>query len=295
MEIFDLHYLTAAADAGKFARAAKALGVNTSTISRRIGRLEDELGVLLFERDHAGIRLTPSGLAIMVHVRRALAEIDTIKRVGNRKGLGETGEIRLGVRFSPVGEPARSLLMSWRRAHPDVTLTIMEGNERDMAMALSEHRLDVALIAGHTVWPQIVVLPLFRERIMAALPQTHALAQRETLNWALLSQETILVQGWDDSQTTREFYASVLGSGARFQVHAASKQTILALVGGGAGVTLVVQSQTEATFPGVVFKPIDEPNAWMEFDLVWPPETEDPVIGRFVAFMRDETRSQHLL
>jgi DNA-binding transcriptional LysR family regulator len=101
-----------------------------------------------------------------------------------------------------------------------------------------------------------------------------------------------LVQGWDDNQAQREFYATLLGSGARFAVHGASKQTILALVSIGAGIALATESQSEVTFPDVVFRPINEENAWLDFGLVWLPESEDPVVGRFVAFMRDESRAR---
>jgi DNA-binding transcriptional LysR family regulator len=58
MKLRDLEYLIASAAAGSFTRAANSLGISTSTISRRIGRLEDELGLAVFERRHSGIRLT---------------------------------------------------------------------------------------------------------------------------------------------------------------------------------------------------------------------------------------------
>src|SRR5271154_3497066 len=114
MEIRDLEYLLASADAGNFGRAAKSLGLNTSTISRRIGRLEDELGLALFERGHAGGRLTAGGRAVIRHVRRALAELDAVKHTGIQNGSGGAGEIRLGVRLPPIGEPLGGLLSSWR-------------------------------------------------------------------------------------------------------------------------------------------------------------------------------------
>ena len=68
MDVQDLTCLVASADAGNLSRAARMLGINTSTISRRIGRLEDELGLALFERGHSGVRLTPGGRAVMLHV-----------------------------------------------------------------------------------------------------------------------------------------------------------------------------------------------------------------------------------
>ena len=67
MEIQDLMYIEASAAAGNFTPAAQALGINTSTISRRVGRFEDELRVAVFERGHTGIRLTTSGKAILPH------------------------------------------------------------------------------------------------------------------------------------------------------------------------------------------------------------------------------------
>ena len=88
---------------------------------------------------------------------------------------------------------------------------------------------------------------------------------------------------------------SWLDAYSHFQVHAASKQSVLALVAAGFGITLAVESQSAACFPHVVFKTIDEPDAWIRLDLAWLPEVEDPAIGRFVAFMRDEARSRHLL
>jgi DNA-binding transcriptional LysR family regulator len=129
MEIRDLMYLEASAAAGNFTHAAKSLGINTSTISRRVGRFEDELGLALFERGHAGVRLTTGGKAILAHIRRALAELDAIRHAGDQNGNGIVGEIRLAVRMPPVGEPLRGLLCGWREKHSEVVLTIAEMNE----------------------------------------------------------------------------------------------------------------------------------------------------------------------
>jgi DNA-binding transcriptional LysR family regulator len=74
-------YLEASAAAGNFTHAATALGINTSTISRRVGRFEDELGLAMFERGHAGVRLTTGGKAILPHIRHdcGLPSVRTIR------------------------------------------------------------------------------------------------------------------------------------------------------------------------------------------------------------------------
>lgn len=295
MEIGDLRYLVASADAGNFARAANMLSRNASTLSRRVSRLENELGLPLFERSHSGVRLTSAGKAVLVHVRRALAEIDAIKTAGLQNGAAAIGEVRLGVRMPPIGEPISGLLARWRSNYPSVSLKVAELADRDIAIALEERRLDVAFVPSFTLWPHAAALQIYKEEIVVALPAGHCLATRRTLQWKALREEAILVQGWDESQAQREFFASLLGSGVRFQTHGASKQSVLALVKAGFGITLAAKSQSEVKFPGVVFRPIAEPNAWFCVDLAWIPETEEPVVGRFVAFMRDESRSLRLL
>ncbi len=294
MEIRDLMYLEASAATGNFTRAAKSLGINTSTISRRVGRFEDELGLALFERGHGGVRLTSGGKAVLAHIQRALAELDAIRHAGDQNGNGIVGKVRLGVRMPPIGEPLCDLLSGWRAKHPKVGLTIAEMNEWEIQAAVQERRVDVALMTSHTLWPDAVTAPLYRERIVAAIPCEHPLAEQEALDWERLRKETFLVQGWDNSQSAQAFYASFMGCGVKFQCHAASKQSVFALVAAGFGITLATASQAEVVFPGVVYRPIREDNAWVQVELVWCPEAEDPAIGRFVAFMRDEAVSRRL-
>jgi DNA-binding transcriptional LysR family regulator len=86
------------------------LGVETSTVSRRISKLEDELGLSLFERDHGGIRLTNGGRAIVQHARRIIVDLDTLVHIGREHASGDVGEILLGVPIPPVGGDLTDIL-----------------------------------------------------------------------------------------------------------------------------------------------------------------------------------------
>ena len=290
MEIRDLEYLAASATAGNFAHAADRIGVSTSTISRHVARLEDELGVALFERGHSGVRLTQAGRNVMLHARRVLGELEALKNSGLVGGAGDVGEVRLGVRLPLVGAPLRNLLAAWRGSNPNIVLTVAELSDRDLVAAIEERRLDLVLTVSQALWPRAASLPLYRERLVAVLPAGHRLATQTRVKWADLREETILVQGWEESQVAREFYAAFLGENARFQAHPASKQSVFALVSAGFGISFATASHAETSFAGVVFKRLDDPGASVEMSLGWLPELEDPVVGRFVAFLRDETR-----
>src|ERR1700684_2430697 len=90
-----LRYLLVSAEVGTLSRAARTLGIETASLSRRVHRIEDELGVTLFERGHDGIRLTAGGSAVMVHVRRMLADLNALVVIGQSAGLGCVGKLRL--------------------------------------------------------------------------------------------------------------------------------------------------------------------------------------------------------
>jgi DNA-binding transcriptional LysR family regulator len=295
MDLLDLRYLSVAVEIGNLSRAAESLGIKPSTISRRLAQLEDELGVTLLERGVFGIRLTAAGHKVMVQVRRALESFDSVLQVGRSSALGRTGHIRLGVRMPPVGQPLQSLLIAWHQHNPDVVLTLHELNDNELYEALAERTLDAALVATHTLRRGTNAVPIYREKLVAAIPKAHPLAKHDTLTWDLLREQTILTQGWDNSHSARVFYASFLGAGMKFSAHPASKQSIMALVGAGFGMTLAATSQSEVLFPDVVYKPIADDDAWVQIELAWLASSEDVAVGRFVAFMRDEARLRGLL
>jgi DNA-binding transcriptional LysR family regulator len=243
MDMVDLRYLSIAVETGNFSRAALSLNIKPSTISRRIARLEDELGVTIFERGSFGIRLTAAGREVMVPVRRTLDGFDRVLQVGKSSGAGMTGHVRLGVRMPPVGEPLQPLLAAWHNQHPDVVLTLHELNDNEISAALAERTLDAALVATHTLRRGANTIPVYRETLVAALPQGHSLASHESLTWSLLREQILLTQGWDDSHSARVFYASFLGEDVKFSSHPASKQSVMALVGAGFGITLATRSQ----------------------------------------------------
>ena len=216
-------------------------------------------------------------------------------RAGQTSGVAETGRVRLGVRMPPVGTPLQILLAAWRNRHPSVALTLHELNDNEISIALAERALDAAFVTGNSVRRVAHSLPIYREPLFAALPHDHTLASNEALNWALLREQTMLTQGWDDSHAARDLYASFLGGTVSFSSHPASKQSVMALVGAGFGITLATRSQAEVVFPGVVYRPIQEEMRGCRSNWLGCRKGKMPRSGRFVAFMRDEARLRSLL
>jgi DNA-binding transcriptional LysR family regulator len=222
----------------------------------------------------------------MIEVRRMLNDLDAVAKAARANGIGKRGEVRLGLRIPPVGDRLTTLLRQWRIEHPDVSITVHELPDYELSNAILRRTIDVAFFTAYGVYPHLVTAPLVREQIFVALPHDHRLATQDTISWQDLRDETILVQDWEDS-STREFYAFLIGIGLPLRSHPASKQSGLALVAAGFGLTLVLESQAQVTVPGVAYRQILEESANIELVLAWAPEAEDAAIGCFVSFMRD--------
>jgi DNA-binding transcriptional LysR family regulator len=153
-------------------------------------RLEDEIGVTIVERGAFGIRPTVAGREVMVQVRRALDSFESVLQAGRSGGAGKTGRVRLGVRMPPVGQPLQSLLAAWTRQNPTVALTLYELNDDELYGGLAERTLDAALVAAHTLRSGANAVPIYRERVIAAVAQFHPLARLDSLTWDLLREQT---------------------------------------------------------------------------------------------------------
>lgn len=268
-----------------------ALGVRQPTVSRHVGDLEDKLGVLLFERHAGGVRLTRGGEVVLRPVHRMFLELDEVIRSAAAAGEARAGKLRLGVLEPPASGKLHALLAEHLRRWPDVLLTLVESHHVELRNRLLDRRLDAAIILDETAGPTLATLLLWRERLCAAMPEAHPLASRTAVTWADLARETVLVQAWHDSSVPRELLIAKMGINVRFESHYASQQSVLALVGAGYGVTVVLDMVASAPVPGVEFRPIDEADATTGVVVAWAPGIEDALVGRFVAFLRDEVRT----
>jgi DNA-binding transcriptional LysR family regulator len=104
--------------------------------------------------------VTDAGKLIMIHVQRALDDLEALVRAGQQSGKGLIGSIRLGVRLPPVGEPLRALLAAWHGESPHIGLNLHETNDHELRTAMIEHRLDVAIVPEHSLWPGAVSNPI---------------------------------------------------------------------------------------------------------------------------------------
>jgi DNA-binding transcriptional LysR family regulator len=180
-----------------------------------------------------------------------LADLEMLVDTARANGAGQSGEFRLGLGMSPVGDPLRRLLSLWRLNHPMVAVTVHEMPDHDLYAALTSRRLGVALLAGYVYCPNVVTEPLFRERLFAALPEGHILSGRPTSGGPISAMRPSWSRSGKAAMRRGNSTRRSLGS-IPLPSHSASEQSVFALIAAGFGVTLATESQAQVNVPGMV-------------------------------------------
>src|SRR6266576_2507028 len=178
-----LRYAAAAADHGSFRQAAEALSLKQSTLSRVIHQLEETVAVKLFERSSGGVQATPAGHDFLRMARSIFSQMDALVATAHSNGRGEAGRLAVGFYTSLSAGNLRATLVDFRRRFPLVELNMTEASRSDLVVALRNGALDIAVFAGEVPLAESAVLPPWSERILVALPETHALASRNSIYW----------------------------------------------------------------------------------------------------------------
>jgi LysR family transcriptional regulator, hydrogen peroxide-inducible genes activator len=195
MTLTELRYIVALARERHFGRAAEACFVSQPTLSVAVRKLEDELGVAIFERAGSDLTVTPVGERIVAQAQRALQEAEAVKEVAKTGQDQLSGPLRLGAIYTIGPYIFPSLIPLLHKAAPDMPLVIEENFTAALIGKLKRGELDVILISLPLAEPGIVTLPLYREPFVVLLPAAHPLTARETLRAGDLTDEAMLLLG----------------------------------------------------------------------------------------------------
>src|SRR5262245_22161462 len=178
----DFRYVKAIADTRSLAGAAEALGVNHSTVFRRLGQIEQQLGSRLFERGRGGYGLTPSGEEMVELAERMGEDIVSFERRVTGQDLRPSGELRITTSDTMLQHLLSDVLIGFRSTYPEITLDIVVSNLR---LNLSKRDADVAVRATY------------------AQPETLAGRKVARIAWAVFGPAALASRGFDPASDGR--------------------------------------------------------------------------------------------
>jgi len=255
--------------------------------------LEQDLGILLFERRHRGVRLTEAGRHFLEHVAIGIGHLDHAVKTAGMIACGEQGRLRVGLHSSIADGFLPDLLNRYRNRHPNVDIEIVEGRTKDIIRFVREERLDVAFVLGTPTVEDCHSKPLWSETLVVVLPTRHILVQAEEIRWTDLAAETFLVRHGGGGPQMYDHVVLRLAehwrqpSIRRLDI---GRDTLMCMVAQGYGITLTSQAMTKVLFPDVVFRPIlDEPEP-IVFSAVWSPFNRGQTLLDFLSLAQQRSR-----
>jgi DNA-binding transcriptional LysR family regulator len=241
MELQQLRYFREVAEREHVTRAAENLFVSQSAISRGVTQLEEELGVPLFYRQGRAVVLSPYGRSFLEHVTRALSILESGKRLLSEQTGKESGTVSLGFLHSLGIEMVPGLIKEYRRKHPRIQFTLLVQRSGEMLMKeLVAGSIDLCLsVPGMFAQNDVRWSHLLDEELLIALPRTHRLAARRTLNMRELSSEPFLALS--PEHTLRIIFDKVCADASflpKIAFEGMDIATLRGLIGAGLGIGL---------------------------------------------------------
>jgi DNA-binding transcriptional LysR family regulator len=291
-----LRYFLAVAEELHFGRAARRLNISQPPLSMQIRALEDELGALLFTRDRRNVALTEAGRVLLVEARNVLLQIDRARNAVQRAARGEVGSLAIGF-ITPVEyNVLPALLEEFRRSYPGILLTLREVMTDQQLAELESGMLDVGLLTAPVDRPALWCHPVWRERMIVAIPAVHKLARstapisvrRLASEQFVMFPRSIAPALFDDVIQ----FCRRAGFSPTITQEVAQSQTIISLVSAGLGLAIVPESMQGLRRAGVTYRSFREESPSMETVVAYKKDRISPLVENFVNLARKLRRHQ---
>lgn len=278
MTLTELRYVVAVARERHFGRAADACFVSQPTLSVGIKKLEEELGVSIFERGSNEVSLTPVGELIVAQAARILEEAAGIKIIAQQSGDPLGHPLRLGAIYTVGPYLLPQIIPILRERAPDMQLIIQESYTGDLREQLKRGKLDVIIISLPFEEPGVITQPLYDEPFQLAMPAAHPWTKLKSITPEKLGDETILLLGaghcFRDQvlKVCPQLGNSQTASGIQQTLEGSSLETIRYMVTSGVGMTVLPSTACVPTREEnrmLAFRPFNKPAPVRRVALAW--------------------------
>ncbi len=273
MDIKHLQYFLEVARLNSFSRAADELFITQPTISKMIKNLEQELGVVLFDRSRKQLTLTDAGRVILEHAKlvdHAMKNLGT--ELDNLFGL-KKGQIRIGL--PPIFDAHHFLKIAgeFHEKYPGITFQLVEDGSKKIEEAVESNQLDVGIIVLPTRTELFDYFSIMEEDLKLILPTSHPLAEKEEVQLADLSQESFILFNKDFALNDRIILScNNLGFQPTIVSQSSQKSFIKEMVSSKLGIALLPESICHHLPENVTAVKVVNPSISWKLAMIWSKE-----------------------
>ncbi|MBD1830935.1 LysR family transcriptional regulator [Microcoleus vaginatus GB1-A2] len=292
MELRHLRYFIAVADELSFTNAAKRLHISQPPLSNQIQALEAELGVKLFDRKTNPIQLTPAGQAFLEESRATLAQLEQAVNKTQRIHQGELGYLTVGFTSSISNGVFPEILRTFRQRYPEVQLILQEEHSAFLIQRLRDRQTDIVFFyLYHEIAEanDLETMSLTQEPLVVVLPKNHPLTAQSKISLSdLKDQEFVMPLHQVVSGLSEEIYhlCSQAGFIPKVAQTAVFMVTILGLVAGENGISILPSHVQNLKREGVVYRPIQEQTTTTQLTAVWRHNHSSTILQQFLDIIK---------
>ncbi|MCL7463092.1 hydrogen peroxide-inducible genes activator [Pseudomonas sp. NW5] len=277
MTLTELRYIVTLAQEQHFGRAAERCHVSQPTLSVGVKKLEDELGVLIFERTKSAVRLTPVGEGIVAQAQKVLEQAQGIRELAQAGKNQLASPLRVGAIYTVGPYLFPHLIPQLHKVAPDMPLYIEENFTHILRDKLRTGELDAIIIALPFQEADVLVKPLYDEPFFVVMPAEHPWTMLSSIDAALLNDKSLLLLGEGHcfrDQVLEACPATRRGDSAHphTTVESSSLETIRHMVASGLGVSILPFSAVDNHHyaPGVIaIRPLSPPVPYRSVAIAW--------------------------
>lgn len=288
-ELRRLRYAVAVADELNFTRAAERLGVSQQVLSEQIRRLEDELGLQVFDRTTRQVRVTSHGRQILDEARAVVGAADALRDRARRLASAQAGVVRLGYSRSTAFDTA-PLVSAVTEARPELRVEVREVPSRQLPQAARDGDVDVALSRWADDTDQLFAHTLRRLRSGVILRAGDALAGQAEVALGDLAGRSLVMHRREDAPARHDAtLAACAEAGVEPEIVTARLpfDPLFTDVAEGRGVQIASESIRGALPAGLTWVPLASGVLEQRVDLLWDPARAHPARDAFL----DEARA----
>lgn len=271
MTLNELKFIVALAKARNFRKAAEACFVSQPALSLAVKKLEDELGVLLFERNRNDVTMTAIGERVIEQATLAIEEANRVKEIARQGNNQLAGPLRLGVIHSVGPYLLPEIIPILRQTAPEMPLIVEENITSNLETQLKNGVIDVAIIALPFELPGIKTLPLYEEEFVVVVPSVHEWASRDAVSASELADEKVLLLNSGHCFSNQVLQACPRLSQKGEILQGNSLDTIRNMVASNLGLTVLPASATISRYQNPLIKvvPFKKPVPTRKIALAW--------------------------
>ncbi|MBB6270619.1 DNA-binding transcriptional LysR family regulator [Pedobacter cryoconitis] len=281
MDLRHLNYFLILAEELHFGRAAERLHISQPPLSRMIQQIENELGVLLFERTKRSVILTPAGLDFLQDAKQMILQMQTVKKRLAIYGQGETGTLRIGYVGAVMHSKLPSLLAEFNKNLPHINLQFEELTNHNLVHELNNGTLDAAFVRTWLHPEKLEEKLILSEPFVAVLPAKHSLSKNNKISVKELIDEKFITFTRECGPTIFDSFLIMCANAGftpRISHHASQLNSVLRLVESGFGISLLPEQIANGYALNLKFIPLENEKETIPLIMLIRKENPNPAL-----------------